>query len=81
MSEIKKMLQILGLERSGNKAEVVDRLMAFMLDPQDRGLAAPKPKKKVVCDFVIMQSHFSLLFFFYCLTFMTITGLSLELKS
>ncbi|KAK8739215.1 hypothetical protein OTU49_003537 [Cherax quadricarinatus] len=37
MSEIKKMLMILGLERSGNKAEAVERLMAFMLEPHDTG--------------------------------------------
>ncbi|XP_042238300.1 protein DEK-like isoform X2 [Homarus americanus] len=46
MSELKKMLMILGLERSGNKGEVVERLMAFMLEPQDTGKRPPKTVKK-----------------------------------
>lgn len=46
MSEIKKMLMILGLERSGNKSEVVERLMEFMLKPHDAGRKPPKTPKK-----------------------------------
>ncbi|XP_042889574.1 protein DEK-like [Penaeus japonicus] len=45
MSEIKKMLLILGLERAGNKGEVVERLMDFMLNPEDRGRKPPKVTK------------------------------------
>ncbi|XP_045599457.2 protein DEK [Procambarus clarkii] len=46
MSELKKILMILGLERSGIKGEIVERLMAFMLDPQDTGKRPPKSVKK-----------------------------------
>ncbi|XP_027233359.2 protein DEK [Penaeus vannamei] len=45
MSEIKKMLLILGLERAGNKGEVVERLMDFMLNPEDRGRKPPTVAK------------------------------------
>ena len=51
MSEIKKMLMILGLERSGNKGEVVERLMAFMMQPEDIGKKPPAPPK--VCHFML----------------------------
>lgn len=45
MSEIKKMLNILGLERAGKKGEVVERLLEFMMEPKDTGRKPPKAKK------------------------------------
>ena len=53
MSEIKKMLMILGLERSGNKGEVVERLMAFMMQPEDTGKKPPAVAK--VCQPVLYR--------------------------
>ncbi|KAK3880900.1 hypothetical protein Pcinc_014639 [Petrolisthes cinctipes] len=42
VAEIKKVLKVLGVEQSGTKAEMVERLMAFMLLPKDEGRAPPK---------------------------------------
>lgn len=45
MSELKRMLMILGLERQGNKAELVERLMNFMMQPEDMGRKPPASAK------------------------------------
>ncbi|KAK7079269.1 hypothetical protein SK128_000954 [Halocaridina rubra] len=45
MPEIKRILNILGLEKSGHKREVVERLMDFMVNPKDTGKKPPKVKK------------------------------------
>ena len=50
LSELKKILKILGLERSGKKEEVVERVMAFMSHPEDCG---KKPLKVKVCYTVL----------------------------
>lgn len=48
MADIKKVLKILGVEQYGSKAEIVERLMAFMLLPKDEGRAPPKVSYQLV---------------------------------
>ncbi|GAB1610680.1 protein DEK-like [Argonauta hians] len=43
---LRKICEILGLERGGTKDEVLKRIMDFLVKPKDTGKNVPKPKKK-----------------------------------
>ncbi|XP_076033664.1 protein Dek isoform X2 [Oratosquilla oratoria] len=46
LPELKKLLIVLGLERGGNKAEVCERFINFMMNPVDSGKKPPRIKNK-----------------------------------
>merc|ERR1712025_250843 len=46
MALIKENCEILDVERSGQKGQVIDRLMTFLLNPEASGKALPGPKRK-----------------------------------
>ena len=45
MPMIKFFCDILDVEKKGTKENVVERLLDFLLDPQDSGKKVPAPKK------------------------------------
>ena len=45
-SVLKKVCLILDIERGGTKEEIVNRIMAFLLNPEDSGKKVPSSKKK-----------------------------------
>jgi len=46
MIDIKKMCELLDLERSGGKEEIIQRLLEFLLSPSDSGKKVPSSKKR-----------------------------------
>ncbi|KAB7506874.1 Protein DEK [Armadillidium nasatum] len=46
ISELKKLLLVLGLERSGVKGDLVERIIDFLLDPHDTGKTISKSSRR-----------------------------------
>ena len=55
LTELKKILNLFGLEKKGVKSEVCTRLLDYLLEPRDIGKKLPQPKKKKVwsCIYVL----------------------------
>ncbi|CAI9739783.1 protein DEK-like [Octopus vulgaris] len=45
-ASLRKICEILGLERGGAKDEILNKIMDFLVKPKDTGKSVPKPKKK-----------------------------------
>ena len=55
---ISHVCEILDVQRSGNKDEVVERLMEWLLKPEDSGKKVPKKRKGETTSLFLMIPRF-----------------------
>ena len=51
------LCSILDLEKSGTKEAVMERILGFLVNPQDSGRPLQKPKRSM-CFLFVLLSHF-----------------------